>query len=236
MNPPNHLASTGSGPLDSGHFPDLLLARVVTQGFQPRLHGYDVESDLALSYGPTELAFLALTGELPEPEAAKALDVIVVFLAPLSVAHAPTHAAVLAQLSGADSSATLSVAAIALSEQAKYVVDEHEELLGWLDEPNGEPPIRYQTTDFEEAASVDRLNSALEPTGLRVPILTQQPTRLAALLAALHAAGFRTRQQFEAVLVWARLPAVVAEACAETAANFRNYSMNVPRFTYQDSK
>ena len=98
-------ASELDGPLDSGaSFPARLTARVVTPGERPRVHGYDVEGDLALHYQPTDLLFLLLMGELPTPAVSRAFSVVLMFLAPVSVAHASTHAAVVGRLCGAPAS------------------------------------------------------------------------------------------------------------------------------------
>ena len=39
----------------------------------------------------------------------------------------------------------------------------------------------------------------------------------------------------EALIVWARLPVVLAEAHAESVANFKNYPINLPQFEYEES-
>ena len=223
------------GPLETGLFPEQLTARVVTPGTQPRIHGYDVESDLALHYSPSAVAFLAVTGELPTPEVAAALDTILVFASPVSVAHAPTHAAVLAQLCGAPSTSILSVAAIGLSEQIKHMLDEHEELLQWLQAPIEPVPEQFQAATAEEKETVLRLDAALHKCGLRVPALSQPIAPQAAVLAALHACGLTTRRPLEVLLVWVRLPVVMAEAFAESIANFKNYPTNLPWFVYEES-
>jgi hypothetical protein len=227
------LESSGRGPLEVRSFPDVLTARVVTPGCRPLLHGYDVESDLALAYGPAEVMHLALTGELPEPAHAAALNVLLVFLAPLSVACAPTHAAVLARLSGAESSAMLAVASITLAEQSKQILEEHRTLLLWLNQPTGGLPPEYRTHDPEELAAVERLVVALDHT-IQSSIWDQQPTLMAALLSALFACGVRERHHLEALLVWARLPVVLSEAFSEKVANFKHYPINLPRFHYEE--
>lgn len=235
MNAPHSGSWPSPGPLEIELFPDHLTARVVTPGDQPRIHGFDVESDLACHYSPSAVAFLAVTGELPTSEIAEALDAILVFASPVSVAHAPTHAAVLAQLCGAPTSAILSVAAIGLSEQIKHMLDEHEELLQWLQTPNGPLPERFHAATVEEQESVLRLRSALHKCGLHFPNLSQPIAPQAAVLAALHACGLTARRPLEALLVWVRLPVVMAEAFAETVANFKNYPTNLPRFVYEES-
>ena len=235
MTESNASGHPSSGPLESGNFPDKLLARVVTPGRQPRLHGYDVEADLAQHYSPSEVAYLAITGELPEPDAAAALDAVLVFASPVSVACAPTHAAVLSQLCGANSGATLGVAAIALAEQAKSLLYEHEELLTWLNAPAAPFPSQFQSMKTEDRDAVERLVSALRPSRLVVPTLSHEPAPDAAVIAVLHACGLRSSRQIEALLVWTRLPVVLAEAFAETEANFKNYPINLPHYEYQEA-
>lgn len=234
MHDSQDLDRTSNGPLEARQFPDVLLARVVTPGPRPLLHGYDVEADLALGYGAAELMFLALTGELAEPSAAAALDVILAFLAPLSVSHAPTHAAVLAQLSGADAGATLSVASIALAEQSRQILDEHEPLLEWLERPSSGMPAQYRTERTDELEAVERFMTALERTRLELPGIGRRTTLMAALLSALFACGIKERRHLQAVLVWARLPVVVSEAFAESAANFKAYPIHLPRYRYEE--
>jgi len=234
MNGPNSGSWPSPGPLELGQFPDQLTARVVTPGAQPKIHGYDVESDLARHYSPSAVAFLAVTGELPTPEVAAALDTILVFASPVSVACAPTHAAVLARICGGDSSAILSVAAITLAEQIKHLLNEHEQFLSWLKTATGDIPEVFRAVAQDDIEAVQRLNVALRGAGLQVPVLAQEPTRDAAILAALHACGLKARRQYEALLAWTRLPVVVAEALAEHATNFRHYPINLPHFVYEE--
>ena len=234
MNGPTSGSWPSPGPLETGQFPDHLTARVVTPGAQPRIHGYDVESDLARHYSPSAVAFLAVTGELPTPETAEALDTILVFASPVSVACAPTHAAVLARLCGGDSSSILSVAAITLAEQIKYLLNEHETFLSWLKTTTGDIPEGFRAVDQEDIDAVQRLDVALRGVGLQVPVLARGPSRNAAILAALHACGLRARRQYEALLAWTRLPVVLAEALAEHATNFRHYPINLPHYVYEE--
>jgi len=69
------------GPLEEASFPEQLSARVVTPGANPRLHGYDVEGDLARHYQPSDLLFLLLIGELPAAPVSRAFSVALMFLA-----------------------------------------------------------------------------------------------------------------------------------------------------------
>lgn len=232
---PSSTEALRRGPLDDATFPETLTARVVTPGPRPRLHGYDVEADLALHYGPTDLLCLSLTGELPSPATARALEVALVFAAPLSIAHASVHAAALARLCGTATASLVGVAAIGLAEQVREQLDGHAELLAWLAAPAGALPERFRATDPGEHASVERLRTALAETGLHVPLLDERPTRDAALFAVLFACGLRQRAELEAALVSARLPSAVAEALAERVAGFDGYPTNLPRYAYRET-
>jgi hypothetical protein len=223
------------GPLESADFPEALTARVVTPGASPRLHGFDVEADLSRHYGPTDLLFLSLTGELPSPEAAGALRVALAFLSPVSVAHASVHAAVLARLCGTTSSSTIGVAAIGLAEQARVLLDAHAELLLWLHEPSGEFPARFRSDDPGDRASVERLRVALASTGFLDSTLDLRPSRDAALLSVLFMCGLRRREQLEAAIVTSRLPSTIAEALSEKVVDFAHYPINLPRYRYEET-
>lgn len=223
-----------SGPLESAAFPERLRARVITPGAQPQIHGYDVEADLAQHYGFADLLLLLLTGELPTSEVSAAFEVALCFLSPVSVAHASTHASVLARLCGASTSTTIGVAATALGEQARVTLAEHESLLRW-DEASGEPlPEAHLATEEAELRSIERLKTALLPTKLVVPGLSLGPTRNAALILLLRACGLKRKEQMELVFSLSRLPAAISEAFAERATNFGNYPINLPQFSYQD--
>jgi hypothetical protein len=224
------------GPLDVAPFPDTLSARVVTPGPRPRLHGYDVEGDLARHYDATDLLVLSLTGELPTPEASRAVRVALAFFAPLSVAHASVHAATLARVCGTASHSTIGVAAIALGEQVRVLLDEHAELLKWLAAKTGPLPEAYRATDPAERDSVTRLCEALVAAGFAVPELDSAPRRNAALICVLVRCGLKERSQLEAAIVTARLPSAVAEAMSVKVAGFDQYPTNLPRYSYRDSR
>ncbi|HEX2670970.1 MAG TPA: hypothetical protein VHM25_08860 [Polyangiaceae bacterium] len=225
------------GPLEGdASFPAHLTARVVTPGARPRVHGYDVEGDLARHYQSADLLFLLLQGELPTPAISRAFSVALMFLAPVSVAHASTHAAVVGRLCDAPARSMFGVAAIGAAEHASWLLHEHRELLAWLLAPRGSLPERFRARDEADLAAVQRLTTALEPTGLSVPALAEGPSRDAALLMVLFAVGFHSRERLEAAIVLARLPSGIAEALAERPTNFGNYPINLPRFTYTESQ
>jgi hypothetical protein len=226
-----------TGPLEDGaSFPAHLTARVVTPGERPRVHGYDVEGDLARHYQPSDLLFLLLTGELPSAPVSRAFAVVLMFLAPVSVAHASTHAAVVGRLCDAPARSMFGVAAIGAAEHACSLLDEHTELFAWLLAARGPLPARFRARDESDVAAVERLTMALEPSGFSIPSLAEGPSRDAALLLVLFALGFTSRERLEAAIMLARLPSGIAEALAERPTNFGSYPINLPRFTYTESQ
>lgn len=224
------------GPLESGAaFPARLTARVVSPGERARVHGYDVEGDLARHYQASDLLFLTLLGELPTSPVSHAFSVLLMFLAPVSVAHASTHAAVVGRLCGAPASSTFGVAAIGAAEHARSLLDEHAELIGWLRTQRGPLPEAFRGRGEADLASVQRLQQALATTGVSVPALAEGPSRDAALVMTLFALGFKRRERMEAAIMLARIPCAIAEALSERPTNFANYPINLPRFTYTEA-
>jgi len=223
-----------TGPIESHEWPAKLTAHVVEAGGSPRIHGFDVQSDLARHYTATDVAFLALTSDLPvDAETSRALDVAMAFLAPVSVAEAPAHAASLAQICGARPAGIVSVAAVALAEQARVLYDEHAEIIPRLliGSLNGSAAT-VAARDDEERAAVQRLRVALGTYARRVPALGYDLRLDTAILAVLLACGVRTREQLEVVVTLARLPAACAEAFEWKKGDLRAYPMDLPRFEY----
>jgi hypothetical protein len=197
-----------------------------------RIHGYDVEGDLARHYSFAEVTLLALLGELPSEEQAHAFDVALIFLAPLSIAEAPTHAAALARISGSPPTGVLGVAAIALAERARSVLEGASGALAWLAEPSCPLDPTLAATTEEDRQAVGRLREALAGRGIQIERLNEPLGRDAALVAVLWFAGLTRREQLEAALVMASLPGVLAEAYRHEAASFRDYPMQLPPFEY----
>jgi hypothetical protein len=223
-----------AGPIDVGLWASQLTARVVEGGGAPRILGYDVQADLARHYSFGELVLLCLSGEVPSRGVGRAFEIALSFLAPVSVAEAPAHAAGLAHLLGADPSGVMAGAAIGLSERARHVVAQHAPVLEWLASPDAGLPGEAKAVDGEQADAVQRLAGALEPTGIEVPLLARRPSLMAGLLAVLYRCGLRRPAQFEAALCMAALPAVIAEAFAVPPYAFFNYPMNLPAYRYTE--
>jgi hypothetical protein len=223
-----------NGPIEDHVFPAEIEARVITPGSDPHLHGFSVEGDIALHYRFPELIQLALTGNPPNDAEGRAFDIALQFLAPLPIAEAPTHAAVLARLCAARTSSIIAVTCIALAERARHIVQQHADLLRWLDTAEGALPARYCAQEGDDAASVDRLRAALASAGVTVPHLKEIPNRWGALFMTLRFAGLRSAEQFETVLVIASLAPALAEASAHTPTAFARYPMNLPAFVYEE--
>jgi hypothetical protein len=229
------------GPVESYPWPTTLEARIVTPGEEPRLHGYSVESDLAPHYSFTEAVLLTLTGELPSAQQAAAFEVALAFLAPLSVAHAPTHAGVLARICGARFSSVSAIAAVTLAERGRTILEANGALLEWLDRSRRSsdeaPPLAALAPDDGERSSVSRLREALARRGVEIAALNPANDlgRLSALLATLYFAGLEHREQIEAALILASFASTIAEARTRTVASFREYPMNVPGFVYEET-
>jgi hypothetical protein len=228
-------ATPGDGPFEAAPWPDELTARVVSPGPAPRLHGYDCEGDLAVDCSLAELTLLSLTGDLPTAAQARAFEVATVFLAPLGVNEAPSHAAVLARLCSGSDSAVLGTASIALAEQARFILAEMVPDWAWLAHPVGDVPAALRPASGEDPARVARLRAALGGSGLRVPALDRDLGRIPAVVAILVACGLARPDQVACAWVTARLPVAFAEAMAERAGNLREYPWHVPPFRYEEA-
>jgi len=222
------------GPIDSVTWPAQLVARVVTPGAEPRIHGYAVEDDLARHYGLGENVLLTLTGRMPSDADAAALGAALAFSMPVHVGESPVHAAVVARMCGATPGGVLGVGVLALTEQARSIVEATREAVTWAADPAGPPPESVRARDANESASVARLAVALARYGRDVPELEADLSRDAAIVVVLHRVGLEHDWQKETALVLARLPALSAEAHAAAPGSFREYPMDLPAFRYRD--
>ncbi len=222
------------GPIEKRSWPEKLVARVAAPGSPPRIHGYDVEADLACHYSFAETTLLTLVGELPDRRTGRAFEVALQFLAPVTVAEAPSHAAGLAKLCRADTTGTIGIAAVGLAEQARCLVSDNAPLLAWLKRPEGRLPECAIVRDDRERESVARLKSILDSIGFSVPDLLEDMGRDAALLCVLYACGLRHEDQLVSAIVMTRLVCVAAEAHAVEPLRFKDYAMNLPPFRYEE--
>jgi hypothetical protein len=222
------------GPFDDVAWPDKLTARVVAPGEAPRIHGYDVEHDLARHYSTAETTLLSLTGELPSEAQARAFEIATRFLSPAPVNEAPAHATVVVRICNVLTSAIIATAALALGEQARVLVAEHAAWLGCLDAGVPAPAEGWGPLDADERRSVGRLREALAAAGVEVPELDLDLGRTPALLAVLHFAGLTRAERMESAIVFARLPAAVAEGLATPTHAYKDYAVELPPIRYTE--
>ena len=116
---------TANGPIEAQQWPERLTARVVTPGDDPRVHGYSIESDLARHYRTTDAFLLALTGELPSDDDGTAFAGAMHFLSATSIAEAPAHAAALARICAATTSAVVNSIIAVIALDAVFAVCAH---------------------------------------------------------------------------------------------------------------
>jgi hypothetical protein len=226
-----------TGPIEDRQWPQKLTAHVVDDsGGSPRLHGFDVQGDLARHYSFSETLLVALTADAPDAATGRAFEVALTFASTTSVAEAPAHAATLARICGAQSSAILAVAATILGEQARSLCDELEPaiprlLIGSL---NGMTAALTARSESERAA-VQRLREALGEFVRNVPSIGYDIRLDVAIVAVLVACGLRRREHIEAAFVIARLGVAFAEALATTPGDHRSYPLDLPSFRYEAS-
>lgn len=201
-------------PFDAQRWPTTVEGRVVSGA---RIHGYDAVDDLARHVRASDVTFLSLTGELPDEPTSRAFELALIWLAPIGIAEAPAHAALLARVCNAASSQVLAVAALALSEQARSAV---ESFLARSDEEVGSPLFAEVLTEI----------------GWRAEGIERARTPAEAALCVLRSCGLGRPDQLESAWVSARLPVVAAEAFAAPKGAFRDYPLNTPPFAYTEDE
>lgn len=222
------------GPVESFDFPNKLRAHVVDPGPAPRIHGYDVQADLARHYRFSDTLRLCLAGELPDAAQGAQLEVALQFLAPSPINEAPAHAALLSRMCAATPAAVVANGALALAEQAQRMVSDHGPWLAWLEDEEAELPPGFSADSDAERDAVARLEAALGDMPVCSRALTVDPTLTAAILAVLHGCGVQRTEHLIAAITVARLPSVTAEAFAVSTTAFRDYPMDLPPFRYED--
>jgi hypothetical protein len=231
------MASTATekrtGPIEDQTWATKLQSRVVTPEASPRIHGYDVENDLAEHYGFADSLMLAALGDLPNDPERRAIEIALHFLAPMSVAHAPSHAGMLTRLCGATQSASFAAGAYLLAEDARVLVEAHTDLIAYLADDDKKILERFAAKNAADRASVARLRKAIAKTGVVVPALDHDLSRDAALLSVLVACGARAAGQLELFVMLGRFACVAAEALATTPTQFRNYPISLPPFRFE---
>jgi hypothetical protein len=214
-----------SGALDDTVWPDQLIGRAVaTDPVDDRLYGYGLVNDIARHYAFSDLVYLGIVGELPNREASHVFHVALCAAAPVSVAEASSHAAVLARLSGSTFASALATGLLIAADRARFIVAEHAALLAWLAQPTATPPVEFcGDADTAWVANVTAVSGvALAPT-LR---------RSAALLALFHAAGVAKPEQLEAAIVAAQVASISAEALQTGPQHLAQYPVKTPPYRY----
>ncbi len=196
-----------------------------------RVHGYDVEADLARHYRFSDVVLLSLTGELPDDARSRAFEIALTLLLPMSVARAPAHATLLAGHCSGPPSVILATAAATLADD---VADLAAVDVAALEASEGPLPDALRATSPEENAHVDRLRELLAG-GLEVPLLARQPSRELALIAVLRACGLDTPLRLAGAVAMARIPSLVAEASPRGLTDFiTKYPMGTPAVAYEE--
>lgn len=227
---------TYEGILDRVAFPARLTAHVVEPAEDPRIHGYAVEADLARNVGFVDVGWLALAGELPTAAEREALTMALILLAPLHVGESPAHAGVLARVAGAPDEVLAAITAVALGQRIAAELRALAPLFAWLREPVGPPPacaVLAAPTDAQRerqrivaAASARWFGAERALPG--EPVLTRE----AAAYALLHRLGVAEPLRLHALVTWARLPVVLAEAGHTAAGAVTEYPGDLPHYRY----
>lgn len=225
--------SERSGPVEDLKWTERLKARVVTPGSGPRVHGYDVRGDMLGAVSFSDFIFLTLTGELPEEKESSVFQQVMLFLAPVSVAQAPVHAAVLSGLCGSGSSGITGVCAVTLAEQARWQVSRHGSLLEIMERDSIQPPSNYLVSKSGEASDTESLIQSLSNVGVELPVVFSRLKPISCAIAVLYRyCGIKDPKLLETVLVMSRLPCALAEGRAVQPGDFRSYPIDLPRFEY----
>lgn len=228
------------GILDRVAFPTQLTAHVVAPTPDPRVHGYAVQADLGRHADFLDVAWLALTGEVPTAGERAALSLALVWLAPMAVNEAPTHAAVLAKVAGAPEEVVPAIAAVAVGQHTAAELAALAPLFAWLDGGLEAPPAAWvepaPTTGQAEAWAALAGQSAhwfgadhALPAG---PVLR----RVAGAYALLHRLGVRDTARLQALSLWARLPTILAEAACAASGAVMTYPAHLPAYQYVEDE
>lgn len=213
------------GPIESAPWPDALSAHAIDG---VRVHGYDVEADLARDARFTDVVFLALTGELPDGKQSRAFEVALMWALPVTAREAAVHAAILAALCDARPSGVVATASSIFAEDAMRLFSVTTDVIA-----RGSLPADLRASTPEEARSVEALAHALDGL-VAVPLLAERPRRDVAIVLALRACGLETPLQIAGALALARLPSAIAEAAPRKPGDFASYPTTTPPIVYED--
>jgi hypothetical protein len=221
------------GPFEEGTWSERLTALCVERSPHYRLHGYEIEQDLARHYGIAEVMLLALAGEAPSLACGKAFEAALLFACPCPVDEAPTHGARLARSFGAPVTSAVAAGMLLGLEAAQAEVHHHRELLCWLsDGRRGTLPECARATHERDAASVEELTRCIgEAHGDLAP--PPMASRMAAVIAVMWACGLRSEDQLAIALWWAKAVSIAAETVAASRGGLVKFPVLLPNFRYE---
>lgn len=210
---------------DTHAWPQRLKARTVTPDGS-RFHGYEI-GELIKYRSIAAISYLSVLGELPDRKQERGFEVAFGALMTIAPGTAASHAAVLAQLSGAHPGATMAVAVLALGQVATQELDElWDDIARFLQGTNvshagDDPPGR------------DAIRVALGDTADTFRSWRQQVSQRAAAILLLSEIGFSTRVAIERVLCMSGSLSVFAEAfAAPHGEHAKDYPFNLPEVQY----
>jgi len=221
------------GALDDEKWSEHLSARAIDAGASDdRLHGYSVLGDLARHYAFSDLIYLALVGELPEPRNSALFALALFSFATPGVAEAPVHVSVLARMSGATIASAIATGSITAADQAQDLVSRHVPLLAWLQRCTGGMPAEYLGHQEPRVTALCELAHTIDPA---VPI-RKEMTLESARLTLLYASGLQSTDQMIAAIVASRVSAIAAECLATGPQHLRQYPIKVPEYRYVEGE
>ena len=216
-----HPTPRPSGPIDLHDWQRTLSCYVVDPRGTRSIHGLDVDSDLAAHYGFVEVAYLALTGELPGEADTRALEAALVLLSPVGGHEAPGRAASLAGLASSDPTSALAVGWLTLTERNRERLESEAEFLAWLDAGGeGEAPPS-ESTEASCPSTLARWSASC--TGLRPSM-----SRTRAAICLLHASGLKESEHLLFFMTLAGISAVYAESLASLRHGFMGQPGDLP--------
>jgi hypothetical protein len=224
------------GILDRVSFPDHLSAAVVEPTPDPRIHGYAVQAELGRAVGFLDVAWLALTGELPTTRDSDALSRALTWLAPVHVGDGPTHAAVLAKVAGSPEESVPAIAAVALGQHVARELADLAEFFAWLPVRSAPVPagVREPAATPAQREVWRRLCADMSTWfGAEHAFDSEVPLqRVPTAYALLHLLGVRDLPRLLALASVARLPVILAEAACTGSGSVMRYPTKTPRYLY----
>lgn len=223
----------GEDFLDNAGGATALTARVVdVYEDRARIHGFDLDADLAPAIGPTGVLLTTWLGEPPNGSQLRTFAVALTMAAPFGAHEGPVHAALVARACGSDETAVLSTALVVLAQRCGADVEAHAPLIAWAtNEGRGEAPS-CSHEDTCDGAALEQLGQ-LERSPIVDALRASPPCRTGGALALAARAGLHDRAHLEAFLAMARLPTLVAEVVAAPRGDLSQIPLNLPAFRYE---